>query len=104
MRLPYPQRSHECSNIVGENLCRIFTFRLITFPSPSEVQRYAGEMLGIFRHLKSVTGVIGGQEGDENQRIACSLLLVVHRDVICFDLRHGILLFNASLALVIGWR
>lgn len=46
----------------------IVASRFVAFPGSSEVERDAGEELGIFRHLKRVTGVIGGQEGDENQR------------------------------------
>jgi len=56
----------------GENLCRVATFRFIALPGSSEVKRDAGEVLGIFRCLKSVTGIIGGQEGDENDRIAAT--------------------------------
>ncbi len=90
MRLRDAERLHEGSNIVGEKLRGIDAFRFVGFASPSEVERDAGKVLGVFRHLKSVTGMIGGQVGNENEWLACSLLVIVHGDVVCFDLRHGI--------------
>ena len=39
-----------------------------------------GEVPGVLRHLKCVTGVIRGQVRNENERLTRSLLVVVHRD------------------------
>jgi len=44
-----------------------------------------------FRHQKGVAGMIGSQEGDENEGLTRSLLGVVQSDVVCFELGHGFL-------------
>ena len=78
--------------IVRKQLDGIGAFRFVAFASPSEVERDAGEVLRIFGDLKGVTGVIGGQVGNEYEWIAGSLLVIVHGDVVGFDLRHTSLL------------
>src|SRR5712692_427140 len=88
MRLCDAQGADESGNVVCEKLSGIGAFRFVGFASPSEVERDAGKVLGIFCHLEGVTGVIGGQVGNENEGLASSLLVIVHGDVVCFDLRH----------------
>jgi hypothetical protein len=46
-------------------------------------------VLGVLRHLEGVTGVICGQVGNENEGLSGSLLLIVHGEVVGFDLGHG---------------
>src|SRR6266849_2221843 len=95
MSLPNPQLTHESGDVIGEKLSGIGTIRCVTFASPSEVERDAGKVLGVLCHLEGVTGVIGGQVGNENERLAGSLLVIVHGEVVCLDLRHwGSLLSN----------
>ncbi len=60
MRLWDPKGPHKCGDVIGENLGRIGTFRFGAFASPSEVQRDARKVLGVFGHLECITGVIGG--------------------------------------------
>ena len=89
MRLWDPKGLHESSDVIGEKFSGIGAFRFIGFASPPQVQRNAVRVLGIFFHLEGVTGVIGAQEGNENERLIASLLVIVHRDVVCLDLRHA---------------
>ena len=43
-------------------------------------------MLGVIGDLERVAGVVGGEIGDEDERLACALLLVIHSDVVDFHL------------------
>src|SRR5258708_39592929 len=88
MRLADPQGLHKSGDIVGEKLSGIDTFRFVGFASPSEVERDAGKVLGVLCHLEGVTGVVSGQIRKENEGLSGSLLVIVHRDVVGFDLRH----------------
>src|SRR5712692_9754617 len=96
MRLLNPHGIHESDNIVRENLGGIHAFGFVRFTSPPEVQRDAGKVLGVLCHLEGVTSVIGSQIRNENQRLSSSLLVIVYRDVVGFDLRHGSLSFHIS--------
>src|SRR5713101_8336507 len=94
MRLLDPRGWHESGNVVREKLSGIDAFRFVRFTCPSEVERDAGKVLGVLCHLEGVTGVIGGQIRNENEGLSGSLLVIVHRDVVGFDLRHGSLSFR----------
>src|ERR1700680_1933561 len=88
MHLADLQGLHKSGNIVGEKLGGIDAFGFVCFASPSEVERDAGKMLGVLRHLEGVAGIISGQKRNENEGLSGSLLVIVHRDVVGFDLRH----------------
>src|SRR6266849_4491553 len=94
MRLMDPRGLHESGNIVPQKLGGIDAFGFVRFTCPSEVERDAGKVLGILCYLEGITGVIGGQIRNENQRLSASLLVIVYRDVVGFDLRHGSLSFR----------
>src|SRR6266851_3879729 len=89
MCLPDPCGLHERGNIVREKLGGIDAFGLVGFTCPSEVERDACKVLSVLCHLEGVTGVIGGQVRNENEGLTASLLVIVHRYVAGFDLRHG---------------
>jgi hypothetical protein len=67
MRLLDPDRLHEAGDIVGEEFGRIGPLRLIALARAPRIERDAGEMLGVVGDLKRVTGVVGGEIGDEHQ-------------------------------------
>src|SRR6185437_1439164 len=92
MRLADSHGPHECGNIIGKDLCGISAFRLVRFACPPQVERDAGKVFGILRYLKCVTGIVGTQIWNQDQRISASLLLIIHGDVVGFDLGHGTLL------------
>ena len=46
-------------------------------------------MLCVLRNLESVTGMVSGEVGDQDQRCSRSLLVIVDGDVIGFNFRHG---------------
>src|SRR5216683_6900163 len=94
MRLMDPRGMHESGNIVPQKLGGIDALGFVRFTCPSQVEREAGKVLGVLCHLEGVTGVIGGQIRKENERLSGSLLVIVHRDVVGFDFRHGSLSFR----------
>ena len=96
MRLLDSDSLHESGNIVREKLGGIGALRFVRFTSPPEVERDAGKVLGILSHLEGVTGVIGGQLRNKNEGLTGSLLIIVHRDVVGFNLRHGITPFACA--------
>ena len=57
-------------------------------PRP-EVDRHAREVLGVLGRLEGVAGVVGGEVGNEDERLPGSLRLVVHRNVPDGRGRHG---------------
>ena len=67
MGLGYSDRLHECGNIVGEHLRRVDAGRFIRLSGPAQIDRDAGEVLQIFRHLERVTRVVGRQVWDKHQ-------------------------------------
>jgi hypothetical protein len=77
MRFADAHRLHEPGNIVGEQLRRIGTVRFVRFARPPQIDGNAGEVPGILRDLKCVTGVIRGQIRNENEWLtrACWRLL-----------------------------
>src|SRR4029077_20159076 len=89
MRSWDPECLHKSRYIVGENLRRIGTFRFVAFARPSKIKGDTGEVFGIFGYLECITGVIGGQVGDENEGLTGSLLVIIDIEVVSFDLRHA---------------
>jgi len=74
MRLLDSRDLHESGNIVREKFGGIDALWFVGFTCPSEVERDAGKVLGVLCHLEGVTGVIGGQVGNENEGLTGSLL------------------------------
>ena len=73
MGLLDPDRFHECGDVVGEQFGRIGPGRLVGLARPARIKRNAGEMLGVVGDLEGVAGVVGGEIGDEDKRLARSL-------------------------------
>ena len=88
MRSLDADRAHEGGDVVGEQFGRIRSVGLIGFAGAARIKRNASEMLGIVGDLEGVTGVVGGKVRDEHKRLARPLGLVIHRDVVDFDLGH----------------
>ena len=59
-------------------------------------------MFGIVGDLEGVAGIVGGEIGDEDERLSGALLLVVHGDTVRFDFRHVNLPLRMSYADVAG--
>src|ERR1700722_18473259 len=59
-------------------------------------------MLGIIRDLESVTGIVGSEIGNEDERLPCTLLRVIHSDAVSLDLCHATLPLRMSDADVSG--
>src|SRR5713101_6958025 len=89
MGMLYPQRLHQRRDIIGKELGRVGPLGLVTFTRASQVHRDTGEVLGVLGDLKSVTGVISRQIRDKDERLSCSLLVIV--DVISFARTFGML-------------
>src|SRR5713101_3658034 len=98
MRLPQFQGLQESRNIVREKLRGVGALGVVCFTRPSQVDGDAGKVLGVLCHLKSVAGVIGGQVGNQDEGLARPFLIVVHRDVVNFDLGDGSLSFRTRLS------
>ena len=88
MRFLDADRFHECGDVVGEQFGRIGAVRLVGLAGSTRIERNAGEMFGVVGDLEGVAGVICGEIGDENERLARSLGLVIDRDAVDFDLGH----------------
>src|SRR4051794_33961354 len=88
MRLIDPQGLHKSGDIVREQFGGIDSFGFICFTTASEVERYAGKVLGVLRYLEGVAGVISSQKRKKNEGLSSSLLVIVQGDVVGFDLRH----------------
>jgi len=66
---------HKRCDIIREKLAGIDAFGFVAFTRPAEVDGDAGKMLGVLGYLEGITGVIGGQIGNEDQRFSISLLV-----------------------------
>ncbi len=88
MGMLYPQRLHQRRDIIGKELGRVGPLGLVTFTRASQVHRDTGEVLGVLGDLKSVTGVISRQIRDKDERLSCSLLVIVDGDLVCSDFWH----------------
>ena len=85
-----PDGGDEGSDIVCKELGRIGPGRLVAFASAARVERDAGELLSVVLDLKGIACIVGSKVGDQQQRLAGALLLVVDGDVVGLDLRHGV--------------
>ena len=89
MRFLDTDRGHEGGDVVGEQFGRVGSARLVGFARPARIERNASEMFGVVGDLESVAGVVGCEIRDEDEWFARPLGLVVDRDVVDLDLRHG---------------
>src|SRR5688572_6919651 len=87
---------HEGGHIVGEKLRGIGALGFVAGTRPTKVERDTGELLRVLRHLKRVTGVIGSEVGNENERLSRSLLVVVDGDAVGANSGHESLSFQYS--------
>jgi hypothetical protein len=92
------QGLHKGGHIIRKELGRIDTRGFIGFARSACIDGDAGEVFGVLGDLKGITGVIGGQVGDKNERLSGSLLIVVHGYVVHFDSGHDI----SSLRGIVG--
>ena len=46
------------------------------------------ELSQCIMNLERIAGVVGGEKGNKDKRLAGPLLLIIYRDAIRFDLRH----------------
>src|ERR1700758_4642720 len=102
MRLLDSRGLHEGGNIIRKEFGGIDARWFVRFASPSKVERDAGKVLGVLCHLEGITGMIGGQKRKENEGLTRSLLFIVHRDVVGFDLGHGNQSFPMSSVSSVG--
>src|SRR5262249_22286416 len=84
-------RLHKSGDVVGKQFHRIGAVRLVGLACSSRVKRDTGEVLGVVSDLKGITGMIGGEIGNENKWLSRSLLLVVDGDSVGLDFRHAYL-------------
>src|SRR5436189_208730 len=90
MRLLDSDGLHECGDIVREEFSGIGASWFVGFTGPSEVKRKASKVLSVLSYLEGITGVVGGQIGNEDQGFTCSLLIIIHGQIVGFDFRHGV--------------
>src|SRR6201987_5316154 len=102
MRLLDSRGLHEGGNIVRKKFGGIDARWFVRFACPSKVERDAGKVLGVLCHLEGMTGMIGGQKRKQNEGLTRSPLVIVHRDVVGLDLRHGNQSFPMSSASSVG--
>src|SRR6266498_168426 len=93
MSFRYPQSLHERHDVIGKQFGRVRPLGLVTLTLTPEVQRDTCEVLGVVGDLKSVTSVISGQVRDQDERLSCSLLVVVHGYIAHLDFRHLVVSF-----------
>jgi hypothetical protein len=79
---------HERGHVVGEQLGGVGALRLAAQPCPAQVNGEAGEVLGVVRDLERITGLVGREIRDEDQRLALALDLVVDVNAVRLDRRH----------------
>src|SRR5947209_20262816 len=78
------QRLHEGGDIVGEVLGGVGALGTVRLAGSAEVERDAGEVLGVIGDLKGIASMVRGQVRNENQWLPGSLLVVIHGDVVGF--------------------
>ena len=84
-----PDGAQEAGDLVGVGLGRVRARRLVALARAREVDRDAAEVLGVGRELERVARVIGREVGDQQQRIAFTLDVVVDRKTVDLDLWHA---------------
>ena len=89
MRPLHTDRLHEDGDVVGEQFHRVDAVRLVGLARTARIDGDASEMLGIIGDLEGVAGIVGGEIGNEDKRLPCALLRVIHRNAIRFDFRHA---------------
>ena len=88
-------RGHECGHLVGVGVGRVRAGRLVALARARQVDRDAAEVLGVGGQLERVAGVIGAQVGDEQERLAVALHVVVDAESVDVGLRHTPILFES---------
>ncbi len=81
-------RVHERAHIVGDQFGGIGAGRFVGLAGAARIDRDAREVPRVLGDLEGVTGVIGRQIWDQDQRFSGSLSLVVDRDAVGGDLGH----------------
>src|SRR5436309_3185714 len=99
MGLLYPQYLYERRDIIGKEFGRVGPFGFVAFTRASQVHGETGEVLGVLGDLKSITGVISRQIRDQDERLSCSLLVVVDGDLVYLDFWHAAFSFLNQLSL-----
>src|SRR2546428_7121983 len=84
-----PYGLHERGDVISIEFGGVGPCGFIRFTGASQVHGDTGEVLGILGDLKRITGVISRQIRDEDERLSCSLLVVVHGDLVDADFGHG---------------
>src|SRR4030095_13764761 len=85
-----PDGGDEGGDIVRKELGRPGPAWLVAFAGAAQVERDAGKLLGVVGDLKGIAGIVCCKIGDQQQRLAGALLLIVDGDVVGLDLRHGV--------------
>ena len=80
-------------SVIGEKSCRIGAGRFIAVARAAWINGDTGEVLGVVRHLEGIAGTISREKRNHQQRFAPALLLVIHGDIVDFNLRHIFVLF-----------
>lgn len=101
MRFADPQSLHKRGNVIGKILGSVGAIEFVRFSRSPKIQGDAGKVFGVLGYLEGVTSVIGGQVGNEQQGLSVSLLVVIHRNVVGFNLGYGRLPGFAATAHVI---
>src|SRR6266545_6813929 len=84
-----PDCAQEGGDLVGMAVGRVRSWRLVALARAGKVDRDAAEVLGVRRQLERVAGVVRGRVRDQQERLALPLHLVVDREPVHLNLRHG---------------
>src|SRR6516225_9749164 len=88
MRPLHADRLHEGGNVIGEQFRRIGGLRLVALAGAARIHGNTGKALGVIGDLEGIAGIVGGQIGDEKERLTAALLLVIDSDTVGLDFRH----------------
>lgn len=72
-----PDGAQERGDLIGVALGRVRPGGLVALARAGKVDRDTAEVLGVRRQLEGVAGVVGGQVGNQQQRLALALYVVV---------------------------
>jgi len=64
------QGLHQGGHVVGDDFRRVGRIRLLRLASPAGIERDAAELLGVVGDLEGVAGVVGGEVGNQDERLA----------------------------------